>query len=329
MTGGEDDVAELRDLVRSLREHARRIEESAAVGVPRGAAPKAVAVAPRSAPHPDPLPASGEREPDVSSALASHPAAPLAGASLPLPARGQGHPAAAPSRASPDLPAIGESRGEGERASPWPEVAPVPQPAPATGLPLKERLAVLSVLAEDVAACTKCRLHEGRTRSVFARGSASARLVFVGEGPGRDEDLQGAPFVGPAGQLLDKMIQGMGLGEEDVYICNVVKCRPPNNRVPMADEAKSCEPYLTRQLDVVRPEVIVALGKTAVSFLLGLDEPMARLRGRWHAYRSIAVMPTFHPAFLLRSPQYKREVWEDLKLVLARLGLEPPARGKS
>ncbi len=177
----------------------------------------------------------------------------------------------------------------------------------------------LAKLAEEAAACTACRLHEGRTKSVFARGNPSADLAFVGEGPGYHEDQQGVPFVGKAGQLLDRMIRAMGREPDEVYICNVVKCRPPNNRTPKPDEAGVCARFLEAQLDLVRPRVIVALGRCAAENL-GLVEPGGRgWRGRWGQWRGIDAMPTYHPAFLLRSPQMKRPVWEDLQQVLARL----------
>lgn len=158
---------------------------------------------------------------------------------------------------------------------------------------------------------------------MFARGSATAELVFVGEGPGYHEDQQGLPFVGAAGQLLDKMIAAMGYGRDDVYICNVVKCRPPENRTPLPREARSCEPFLTRQLEVVAPKAIVALGKCATENLGCLPDGGRRWRGHWREYRGVPVMPTYHPAFLLRSPQYKRAVWDDLRLVMKRLGRSP------
>ncbi|MBX3248223.1 MAG: uracil-DNA glycosylase [Myxococcales bacterium] len=194
------------------------------------------------------------------------------------------------------------------------------------GLTADERVGRLQVLAERAASCTACRLHEGRTRSVFARGSASAELAFVGEGPGYHEDQQGLPFVGDAGQLLDKMIVAMGFGRDDVYICNVVKCRPPKNRTPEADEALACSAFLRGQLELVRPRVIVALGRSA-SEGLGVTEPGARgWRGRWGTWEGVPVMSTFHPAYLLRSPEQKRPVWEDLQAVVARLGRTLPAK---
>jgi DNA polymerase len=177
----------------------------------------------------------------------------------------------------------------------------------------------LPVLAQEAASCTRCGLHSGRTKSVFARGSEHAELVFVGEGPGRDEDASGVPFVGAAGQLLDKMVAAMGYGRDDVYICNVVKCRPPENRTPLPNEAAACEPFLTAQIEIVRPKVIVALGKCA-AMNLGAAGETGAWRGIWKEWRGIPLMPTYHPAFLLRSPERKRDVWEDLQLVMAKLG---------
>jgi len=177
----------------------------------------------------------------------------------------------------------------------------------------------LPLLAEEAAACTRCDLHRGRTKSVFARGSEHAELVFVGEGPGRDEDTSGLPFVGAAGQLLDKMVAAMGYGRDDVYICNVVKCRPPENRTPLPNEAAACEPFLTAQIEIVRPKVIVALGKCA-AMNLGAAEETGPWRGVWREWRGIPLMPTYHPAFLLRSPERKRDVWDDLQRVMAKLG---------
>ena len=153
-------------------------------------------------------------------------------------------------------------------------------------------------------------------------------MCFVGEGPGQEEDEQGAPFVGKAGQLLDRMIAAMGLGREDVYVCNIVKCRPPGNRKPEPDEMSACLPFLGQQLRLIDPEVIVALGATAVQGLLGTTEGFTRLRGRWRLYDgTVAVMPTFHPAYLLRNPSAKAAVWQDLQAVLRQMGLEPPSRG--
>lgn len=197
-----------------------------------------------------------------------------------------------------------------------------------------ERLAVLD--QTQVKECRKCRLCEGRTQTVFGQGNAAARLVFVGEGPGYEEDKQGLAFVGPAGQLLTKMIAAMGLTRDEVYICNVVKCRPPENRTPLADEMLACSPYLHEQLSIIKPEIIVALGAPAAKTLLNTADSVGKLRGRFHEYYpsgitgagpSIPVMPTYHPAYLLRTPEEKGKVWADLQMVMARLGLKaPPGR---
>lgn len=187
-----------------------------------------------------------------------------------------------------------------------------------------ERMGRLSVLAAEVAGCQKCRLAPTRTQTVFSRGDPFAELCFVGEGPGADEDRVGEPFVGAAGQLLDKMIAAMGYQRDEVYICNIVKCRPPNNRTPDADEVAACRPYVLQQIDLCRPKYIVALGTTAVKGLLGTSEGIMKLRGNWKLYRGIPVMPTYHPAYLLRQPEAKREVWEHLKQVMVRLGKTPP-----
>jgi len=173
----------------------------------------------------------------------------------------------------------------------------------------------LQVLTEKAAECTRCELHRARTKSVFSRGNPDTDLVFVGEGPGYNEDQQGLPFVGRAGQLLDRMIAAMGYDRDGVYICNVVKCRPPENRTPLPTEARACAHFLVPQLDLVRPEAIVALGRCAAENLQVVP-PAGRWRGIWGEWRGIPVMPTYHPAFLLRSPQFKKPVWEDLQAVL-------------
>jgi DNA polymerase len=178
----------------------------------------------------------------------------------------------------------------------------------------------LDELRAAIGDCRRCKLWPGRTHLVFGVGNPKARLMFIGEGPGRDEDLQGEPFVGRAGQLLTDIItKGMGLKREDVYIANVVKCRPPENRNPEPDEVSSCEPFLKKQIDLVRPEIIVALGKFAVQTLLQSKIPITRLRGNWHTYHGIRLMPTFHPAYLLRNPADKKLVWEDIKKVMKEM----------
>jgi uracil-DNA glycosylase len=204
-----------------------------------------------------------------------------------------------------------------------------PFPAPpeiATAVPAAARAAALQLIREDIGDCTRCALHKGRNKIVFGDGNPAARLMFVGEGPGADEDAQGIPFVGKAGQLLNNMIAAMGLKRAEVYIANVVKCRPPGNRTPEPDEANTCSPFLFRQIDVVRPQVLVALGATAATYLLGARQPLAGLRGRVHAFRGMQLIVTYHPAYLLRDPRQKKEAWADLQIAMKELGLKPPAR---
>jgi DNA polymerase len=177
----------------------------------------------------------------------------------------------------------------------------------------------LEAVARTAAACTQCRLSETRHTVVFGEGDPRAALMFIGEGPGADEDRTGRPFVGQAGQLLDRMISAMGLDRSEVYITNIVKCRPPGNRDPKEDEVTPCAPYLDRQIDLIGPRVLVALGKPASHRLTGTQKPIGALRGRWFSYRGIPLMPVFHPAYLLRTPSAKREAWEDLKKIMQRL----------
>jgi len=174
----------------------------------------------------------------------------------------------------------------------------------------------LAAVRADIGDCTRCKLHTmGRTQVVFGVGNPDADLMFVGEAPGADEDVQGIPFVGRAGQLLTKIIEAIGLTRDEVYIANVIKCRPPGNRNPEPDEVETCEPFLFQQIDVIKPKVIVALGKFGAQTLLRTLDPISRLRGRVYDYRGAKLIPTFHPAYLLRNPSSKREVWEDMKLV--------------
>ena len=174
----------------------------------------------------------------------------------------------------------------------------------------------LVAVRTDIGDCTRCKLHRlGRRQIVFGVGNPQADLMFVGEAPGHDEDVQGFPFVGRAGQLLTKIIEAIGLNREDVYIANVIKCRPPENRNPEQDEVETCEPFLFRQIDVIKPQVVVALGTFAARTLLRTLDPISRLRGRVYDYRGAKLIPTFHPAYLLRNPASKREVWEDMKKV--------------
>jgi uracil-DNA glycosylase family 4 len=177
-------------------------------------------------------------------------------------------------------------------------------------------------VCEDLGECTRCKLHKTRNKIVFGDGSAKAQLVFVGEGPGADEDAQGLPFVGRAGKLLTQMIEAMGLQRSDVYICNVVKCRPPGNRQPEPDEVEKCSPFLFRQLDVLQPKVIVCLGATAAQTLLQTNRGISHFRGQWMDFRGYKMLATYHPAYLLRNPAAKGDVWKDLQKVMAELGLE-------
>jgi len=178
----------------------------------------------------------------------------------------------------------------------------------------------LAAVRAEIGDCTRCKLHTlGRRQVVFGVGNPEADLMFVGEAPGADEDIQGIPFVGRAGQLLTKIIEAIGLKREDVYIANVIKCRPPQNRNPEQDEVETCEPFLFQQIDVIKPKVVVALGTFAARALLRTLDPISRLRGRVYDYRGAKLIPTFHPAYLLRNPSSKREVWEDMKVVRALL----------
>jgi uracil-DNA glycosylase len=188
-------------------------------------------------------------------------------------------------------------------------------------LPEGEVVAELAALAEKVAGCRECKLCTTRTQTVFASGDPRARLMLVGEGPGAEEDKQGLPFVGAAGELLNKILLAIGLPREAVYVANIVKCRPPGNRDPEPDETRACRGYLERQIDLVQPTVLVALGRVAAQELLGTDASLSRLRGEWHAVRGIPVRVTYHPAALLRNPAWKRPTWEDMQLVRDRLQL--------
>ena len=186
--------------------------------------------------------------------------------------------------------------------------------------PLTRSPETLAAIRENLGDCQRCGLCLKRKHIVFGTGHPHARLVFVGEGPGRDEDLQGEPFVGAAGELLTRIIQAIKLTRDEVYIGNIVKCRPPQNRNPLPDEIDTCLPFLKRQLDAIQPEFIVALGKVAAQTLLGTDQAISCLRGRFHDYNGIRLLPTYHPAYLLRSPEKKRDVWEDMKLLMREYG---------
>ena len=200
-------------------------------------------------------------------------------------------------------------------------------------------VAALRIIREDLGDCTRCRLHkQGRKQIVFGVGNPNADLMFIGEAPGADEDQQGEPFVGRAGQLLTNMIKAMGLEREQVYIANIIKCRPPNNRTPERDECETCSPFLMRQVATIKPKVIVALGAVAAKTLLAINDSMSNLRGRWYEFKATGVRSndpnwsgaklavTYHPAFLLRDPRQKKEAWKDLQMVMKELGLKAPAK---
>jgi uracil-DNA glycosylase family 4 len=204
------------------------------------------------------------------------------------------------------------------------DLAPVPESRVAAA----HKADALRAIQEEIGDCTRCPLaYAGRRTIVFGDGDANARLMFVGEGPGADEDASGTPFVGKAGQLLNNMIQAMGLKREEVYIANIVKCRPPGNRVPEPVEANTCDQFLLGQMDVVQPQVVVALGATAAMYLLGVKQSLSALRGQWHSCRGAKLAVTYHPAFLLRDPRQKGEAWKDLQMVMKELGLKGPGKG--
>lgn len=220
-------------------------------------------------------------------------------------------------KASPEIPASSTPVPPGQKA--------VRGPLAGQGLPASQ--GSMDDIAARIAECTNCPLHASRKNTVPGEGNAkSPDIMFVGEGPGAEEDEQGRPFVGEAGQLLDKMIAGMGCRRDEVFIANIVKCRPPGNRIPLPAEVDACLPHLKAQIALIRPKIIVALGKTAVQGLLHEEVAITRFRGRWCSYEGIDLMPTYHPAYLLRSPGRKGEAWADLKAVLARLGKTPPSR---
>jgi len=232
--------------------------------------------------------------------------APAPGAATPSPA----------TTAPPSLPPIGTSTSPGQRP-------------PTASYSLADRgcgSEHLLAIRREMGECTRCKLAPGRRKLVFGVGNPKAELMFVGEGPGADEDAQGEPFVGKAGQLLTKMIEAMGFRREEVYIANVVKCRPPGNRDPEPDEIESCEPFLKAQIAAIGPRVIVALGRFAVQTLLRDGAPISRQRGKWRAYEGVRLMPTFHPAYLLRNPPEKKKAWDDLQLVMKEFGKTVPEK---
>ena len=201
--------------------------------------------------------------------------------------------------------------------------APVPANPPAPGDPV----AALRMIREDIGDCTRCPLHkQGRKQIVFGVGNPDADLMFIGEAPGADEDIQGEPFVGRSGQLLTNMIKAMGLSRKQIYIANIIKCRPPGNRAPEREECDTCSPFLMRQIEAIRPQAIVALGAVAAKTLLAINAPMTELRGRWFDFRGTKLAVTYHPAFLLRDPRQKKEAWKDLQMVMKEMGLAAPAK---
>ncbi|MBV9180849.1 MAG: uracil-DNA glycosylase [Acidobacteria bacterium] len=221
-----------------------------------------------------------------------------------------------------------EAASVGAEHATLPVVISSPAKSAVTESTSKVPVATLHTIREDIGECTRCRLHKlGRKQIVFGVGNPRAQLMFIGEAPGADEDEQGEPFVGRAGQLLNNMItNGMGLRREDVYIANIIKCRPPNNRTPERDECETCSPFLMRQIEVIRPKVIVALGSIAAKTLLAINASMSELRGRWYEFRGTKLAVTYHPAFLLRDPRQKKAAWKDLQMVMKELGLPIPAR---
>lgn len=210
------------------------------------------------------------------------------------------------------------------------ESAPATQPPaePMKIAQLSDPVSALHQIREDIGDCTRCRLHkQGRKQIVFGVGNPRADLMFIGEAPGADEDERGEPFVGRAGQLLTNMIKAMGLSREEVYIANIIKCRPPGNRTPERDECETCSPFLMRQIATVAPKAIVALGAVAAKTLLAINAPMSELRGRWYDFRGTKLAVTYHPAFLLRDPRQKKETWKDLQMVMREMGLPMPSKG--
>ena len=205
-------------------------------------------------------------------------------------------------------------------------ISELANPKPESGV--TDPAQALRLIREDLGDCTRCRLSkQGRKQIVFGVGNPNAELMFIGEAPGADEDQQGEPFVGRAGQLLNNMIKAMGLRREDVYIANIIKCRPPGNRTPERDECETCSPFLMRQIAAIKPKAIVALGAVAAKTLLAINAPMSEFRGRWFDFRGTKLAVTYHPAFLLRDPRQKKETWKDLQMVMKELGLAIPAKG--
>jgi DNA polymerase len=275
-----------------------------------------------------PQSAAGSPAPSATTSSPARAVAPPSAAIPPL-RRPEPPPAAPPAPQPQPSHTYFESGLPEELQAPMPKPVPFDAlaPLPAEIVPAANRPAALEALRAEIGDCTRCPLaYAGRHTIVFADGDPNASLMFVGEGPGADEDAQGLPFVGKAGQLLNNMITAMGLKREEVYIANIVKCRPPGNRTPEFAEANTCAQFLVTQIDIVRPKVIVALGATAATYLLGVRQSLSSLRGQWHTVRGARVAVTYHPAFLLRDPRQKGEAWKDLQRVMAELGLKPPAK---
>lgn len=307
-----------RQLIREVRQRLESLQRAGVKGLPHVdaavlAVPRPPAAEPaRMAPA---VEARTTSAPAPRTAIAPKPAAPSApSAEPPPPASPRAAPESRPAAAAGGLGSLFDEPGF---SSP---------PVPAA-----ERAAILEVLAQDVASCVKCQqLARTRTRTVFADGSPTARLMFIGEAPGADEDRTGVPFVGRAGQLLTDMItKGMRLRREDVYIANILKCRPPENRDPTLEESANCLPYLERQIEVVRPEFLCLLGRTAVQGILGTSLSMSRMRGKWYRHRGIPTVVTYHPSYLLRNPAAKKDAWEDLQILMNAMGLAIPGKGKA
>ena len=323
MNDPRESAEELGEAVEDLRRHLLWQEETGGRALLVDAAKQA---AERSASLRAMMPPRGAKTPPAPERPASPEPAEAPEAPAPRPVAAPSRPLAseAPARApaaSPAAPPAAASKGM---------LIDVPQQAPpySGALPgvVEGERPVLDEIRRELGDCKRCKLCTGRKNIVFGVGSPRAELVFVGEGPGEQEDLQGVPFVGPAGELLTKMIQAMGFSRDQVYICNVVKCRPPGNRNPEPDEIAACEPFLRSQLLALQPKVIVALGKFAAQTLLRDSTPITRLRGQWREYQGVKLMPTFHPAYLLRSPNEKKKAWEDLQQVMKIFGKQPGSR---
>ncbi|WP_407659940.1 uracil-DNA glycosylase [Hyalangium gracile] len=333
MSDPRESAEELGEVVEDLRRHLLWQEETGGrallVDAAKQAAERAASLKAMMPPRPAKSPAAPESPaapapaPSVAPAPTPAPPAMTGTARSAIPAAVPNTPPAprAPSAEPSSRPAASASSG---MLIDVPQQAP-PYPGPLPGVVEGER-PTLDQIRRELGDCRRCKLCTGRKNIVFGVGNPRAELVFVGEGPGEQEDLQGVPFVGPAGELLTKMIQAMGFSRDQVYICNVVKCRPPGNRNPEPDEISACEPFLRSQLLALQPKVIVALGKFAAQTLLRDSTPITRLRGNWREYQGVKLMPTFHPAYLLRSPHEKKKAWEDLQQVMKIFGKQPGSR---